>query len=472
MSRKRYFIMYRYRSCFISVVFLCLLLLCGAVQATDLKITVLDSIDNVTIPHATVYVNGQMYGITNNNGQFLLVHNGLNDQYVRVAMLGYDDWQKTVPKNDTAVLVNLSRKALTLTVKLFDSDNLGPVPGAFVNLSAQNATQGKVSGAAGTATFGVNASMLYSIEITAPNYEPRSGSVDVGMEDKAVEYYLLSGTRFSFVVKDKDTKAPISGAEVLLNGVLAGKTDERGILSTPVTRDKQYTIEIRKDGYDTASESRVISGSDALYTTEIAKAPLGAFVYVYNENHDPLNGAEIYINGSLSGTTNQYGRGTFPELVFGSYPVEVRKTGYISSGRTLVVSNKSQDYTFTLSFESADLTVYVQDKEQKIISNATILLDGIRSGQTDDHGQYMTKVKFNTPYNITASKDGYLSASVQKQIVQGNSSASVNISLEKTTDWGFIWIIVIVVVVILVLFAAFRIFGRRPGHHIMRRNEI
>src|SRR5512137_2498745 len=123
MSRKRYFIMYRYRSCFLSVVLLCLFLLCGTVQATNLQITVLDSIDNVTIPHATVYVNGIDSARTNNNGQFLLVHNGLNDQHIRIAMIGYDDWEKTVPKNDTYILVNLSRKALTLTVKLYDSDN-------------------------------------------------------------------------------------------------------------------------------------------------------------------------------------------------------------------------------------------------------------------------------------------------------------------------------------------------------------
>jgi hypothetical protein len=471
MSRKRYFIMYRYRSCFLTLL-LSLFLLCSAVQATDLQITVLDSIDNVTIPHATVYVKGQLYGLTNNNGQFLLVHNGLDDQYLRITMIGYDDWEKTIPKNDTHVLANLSRKALTLTVKLLDSDNLGPVSGAYINLSALNSTQGKVSGAAGTATFGVNASMLYSLDITAPNYEPRSGTVDVGTEDKTVEYYLLSGNRFSFVVKDKESKVPVSGAEVYLNSVLAGKTDERGILSTPVTRGKLYAIEIKKDGYAMVSESRIISESDALYTTEIVKAPLGAFVYVYDESHSPLNGADIYINGSLSGTTNQYGRVTFPDLVFGSYLVEVRKTGYVPSNRTLAVSNKSEDYTFTLSFENADLTIYVQDKDLKNIPNATIALDGTVSGQSNDHGQFVTKVQFNRIYNITASHDGYQSATAQKQVVPGNATSSVTISLEKTTDWGFMGIIVIVAILVLVLFAAFRMFGRRPGRHVMRKNEI
>lgn len=451
---------------------LCLFLLCGAVQATNLQITVLDSIDNVTIPHATVFVNGQDYARTNNNGQFLLVHNGLNNQLIRVTMMGYDDWEKTVAKNDTAILVNLSRKALTLTVKLYDSDTHGPVAGALVNISALNSTQGKQSSSAGTVTFGVNASILYSISVTAPDYEPRSGTVDVGNENKTVEYDLLSANRFTFVVNDKESKVPVPGAEIYLNSVAAGKTDERGILIAPVTRGNLYRIEIKKDGYETQSESKIISESDALYTAAIEKAPLGAFVYVYDENHDPVNGADIYINGSLSGTTNQYGRVTFPDLVFGSYPVEVRKTGFVSSSRTLVVSNKSEDYTFSLTFENADLTIYVQDKDLKNIPNASVAIDGTMTGKTDDHGQFVTKVKFNQIYNITASHDGYQTASVQKQVIQGNATSSVNISLEKTMDLGFIGIIVIIVIIVLLLFAAFRIFKRKPGHHIMRRNEI
>jgi uncharacterized membrane protein len=81
-------------------------------------------------------------------------------------------------------------------------------------------------------------------------------------------------------------------------------------------------------------------------------------------------------------------------------------------------------------------------------------------------------VNFNQLYNITASHDGYQSASVQKQVAKGNATALVTITLEKNMDWGFISIIAIVVIVVLVLFAAVRISGRRSGHHIMRRNEI
>lgn len=452
---------------------LCLLLLCSAAQAAvDLQITVRDSIDNTSIPNAVVYVNGQDTARTNNNGQYFLSHNGLSDQRIRISVMGYNDWENIIAKNNEIILVNLSRKTVTLKINLYDSDTLGPVTGAQVNISALNSTQSKQSDAAGAVAFIVNASMLYSVDIAAPSYEPRSSTAAVGMENKEVQFWLLSGTKYSFVVKDKQTKAPVQGAEIRLNSILAGKTDERGILSTPVARGKDYTIEIRKDGYDPITESRSISQADALYIAEITKAPIGAFVFVYDENNSPINGADIYLNGNLTGTTNQNGRHTFPDLVFGSYPVEVKKTGYIPSNRTIIVSNKSEDYSFTLSFEGSDLTISVKDKDTREIPNASIVINGAVSGQTDNHGQYTTRVTFNKVYNITASHDGYQSASAEKQVVQGNATDSVTISLEKTMDWGFLEIIVIIVIVVIVLFAVFRKFGKKPGHHVMRRNEI
>jgi hypothetical protein len=464
--------MYRYRSPFL-LLLLALLLLCSAAQAVvDLQITVRDSVDNTSIPNAVVYVNGQDFARTNNNGQYLLSHNGQSDQRIRIAVIGYTDWENIVARSQETLIVNMTRKAVTLKINLYDSDTLGPVSGSFVNISAMNSTQSKQSDAAGAAAFIVNANTLYSVDITAPNYEPRSSTADVGMEDKAVQFWLLSGNKFSFVVRDRESMVPVQGAEIRLNSVPAGKTDERGILSTPVARGKSYTIEIRKEGYDTVTETRTISAADALYTAEITKAPLGAFLYVYDERNNPVTGAEIYINGSLSGTTSEYGRSTFPDLVFGSYPVEVRKIGYIPSSRLIIVSNKSGEYTFTLPSEKADLTVYVQDKDQKIIPNATVYLDGATSGQTDDFGQFVTRITFNQTYNITATHDGYQPASEQKQVVRGNSPASVKLVLEKTPDWGILGSIVIILIAVVILFGAFKKFGKRPGHHVMRRNEI
>jgi hypothetical protein len=57
-------------------------------------------------------------------------------------------------------------------------------------------------------------------------------------------------------------------------------------------------------------------------------------------------------------------------------------------------------------------------------------------------------------------------------VVPGNATSSVTVTLEKTMDLGFIGTIAIIIIVVMILFAVFRMFRQRPGHHVMRRNEI
>jgi hypothetical protein len=452
---------------------LLVVLLCSSVQATtSLLITVQDSIDNTSLPHATVFVNGANYAMTNNNGQAYLTHQGVSNQDIRIAMSGYTDWEQVVDMNATTLLVNMNRKTLTLKVTLFDSDTLGPITGAGINVSALNVSQRKQTDATGAVTFNVNGATLYSVDINAPNYQERSDTVQILSENQEVQYKLLSGNSFSFVVKDKDAGSAISGAEIRLNSILAGKTDDRGILITPVTRGKSYTIEIKKPGYTSYAETRTISSSDVIYSVSLAKAAVGAYVYVVDESRMPLSGADIYINGTLSGSSNEYGRLSLPSLVSGDYTLEVRKSGYASQSRVISISGQNQDYSFTMPFENAVMTIFVQDKDQKIVPNATIVVDGTAAGVTDDHGQLTARIKFDQPVNISVTKDGYQPVSVQKEVIRGNSTAAVTITLDRNLDWGLITIIALGVIGILILFAAIRMFGRKKHRHVIRRNEI
>jgi hypothetical protein len=387
-------------------------------------------------------------------------------------MTGYEDWEKRVAKNETSVLVHLSKKSITLKINLYDSDSLESVSGARINISTETMKQTNLTDVYGSVFFGVNATTLYSIDITAPGYLSRSSIIDISTEDKDAQYWMLPANRFSFIVKEKNGMAPVPDAEVRIDNVLIGKTDSRGVLTIPVSRGKVYTIDIIKGGYQTFTESRTISETEALSSVALSKAPLGAFISVFDENRDPIIGTDVYIDGTLSGTTNQFGHINFTDFVSGSYNIEVRKTGYSAVNRTILVSNKSENYTFEIPFENADLTLYVQEKDQKMVPNATILINGKTMGVTDDHGQYRTKVKFNTLYNITAIKDTYQPVSVQKQFAQGNATASVTLIMEKSLDWGLIIMIVIGVLGVLIAFGVIRKWGGRKQQHSTRRTDL
>ena len=467
--------MYRQRSRFLFSLLctlLCIIFLCSSVQATILQISVRDSSDNSTIPNATIFLNGSSYAKTDINGLVSLTHSGVDDPLIRVTMAGYNNWENVVPKNETSILVNLSRKNLVLKIGLYDSDSLGVISGARVNISAKNLTQTKLTDTAGSVTFDVKATTLYSIDISTPDHLSRKGDINVGIDDTGAQYWLLPSNRFSFIIKDKNGLTAIPDAEIRLDTILAGKTDARGVLTVPVARGKVHTIDIKKPGYQNYTETKVISETDAIDSVVLSKALLGAFIYTLDENRVPINGTELYINGTLVGTTNQFGRSTFPSLVSGSYVVEARKPGYVSLNRTILVANPGEEFTFEMQSETAGLTIFVEEKDQKILQNATIIINGNTVGKTDDHGQYSTKVKFNTLYNISAAKDTYQTASIQMQFIQGNATASVTLVVEKNPDWGLITLIVVGAVAILVLFGIIRLFGGRKRRHVMRKNEI
>jgi len=451
---------------------LLLILLCSAVQATSLQITVQDSLDNTSISQATIYVDGANSGRTTNTGTYFLTHSGLNDLNIRITKMGYEDWENAVAKNLTFVLVNMTRKTLVLKVALYDTDSLAAVQNADVKITVDNVTETKKTDSNGIVSFAVKANTFYDLAITAPYYQSRvPPPIQISAENKDVQYWLLRNDRFSFVVTDK-TNNPVPDAEVYLNSALKGTTDARGILVLPLERNKPYVIEVKKAGYESFIERKTIGEEEALVAIQISKVPVGAFVSVFDENRDPVQDAGVYLDTTLAGFTDKYGRYIFGSIIAGTYQLEVRKGGYVITKKTISVTKQGDDFTIELPYEEADLAVYVRDKDQKVIPDAKIELNSRTIGTTNENGQVATRLKFNTLYNISASKEGYQPVSIQKEIILGNSSGSVTFTLDKNLDWGFILLIIVGAIGVLVVFGIIRRMNQKPRRHIIRRNEI
>jgi hypothetical protein len=254
--------------------------------------------------------------------------------------------------------------------------------------------------------------------------------------------------------------------------VLKGTTDARGILVLPLERSKTYAIEIKKAGYQSFIERKAIGEDEALLTIQISKVPVGAFVSVFDENQVPVKDAGVYLDQVYAGSTDQYGRYVFGSIVAGTYQLEVKKDGYVATEKKIMVIKQGDDFILELPYEQVDLTVYVRDKDQKVIPAAAIELDGRFIGATNENGQVVTKLKYNTLYNITASKEGYQPVFTRKEIIIGNASGAVTLTMEKNLDWGFIILIVAGAIGVLVVFAIIRRMGQKPRRHIIRRNEI
>ncbi len=450
---------------------LCVLAFCSAVQATNLLITVQDSLDNTTISHATVYLDGTNVGLTNNAGQFLL-QSGQGDLDLIITMDGYNDWTGTVGGNVTNLSVTLTRKTLYLNVSLFDSNTLEPVSGANLFLTSENSTQDATSDTTGSATFGVTAYTYYTLNITAANYQPRSATIEIAAENQNVQYWLLSENQYSFVVKDQNSFAPVAGASISVNSVLLGMTDSRSILIAPITRNTPVTIQITKTGYQTENQVLTISTNEAVDSISLTPVPVSGSILVFDQQNQPISGADVSLNGTVVATTTQYGRAMLQNLIPGDYAIVVSKTGYTPVSEQIDIVNESSEFPLVLSLASVEQTLFVQDSDQKNIAGATVLLNGAVAGTTDPHGELDTQLTYNTSYNITVTQDGYLPQMVQQEVPVGNTTSPLTITLQKNTDWGFVTLVGVGILIVLFIYAVIRLAGRRNRHHVVKRNEI
>jgi hypothetical protein len=457
---------------FLGVLLLCML--SGYALGATVYVSVYEISDNSTaVPYAIVYVNGAMSGKTGTNGMMNFTHPGTGSVDIRVTKAGFEDWNGLVGANSSSVLVPLSRKNLTLMTKVYDADSLNAIAGARVILSGMNTTLENITDKTGMASFLVKADAGYTIEVSAPHYQSRLASIDAGAGDKEVQYWLFRDDRLTFRIIDEKTREPVRDAEITVDTGTSGRTDIRGTITLDLPRNKLYTLRVAAAGYQNAVEKRLIGEEESLIDIGLTRSPYQVFVSVYDVSRSPVEGAVITIDGNEVGRTNTYGRFSIQDMVKGTYTLEVSSPGYVTRNMQFQVEEQGQDVTVSLAYGEIDLVVFVEDEDQKVLPGATITLNNSSAGVTDSHGQLKTRVRLNTPYLITAVKDGYQSGSVREQITNATGSETTTIVLEKNVNpFPFVIAGVILICIVgVILVIRHRRGGRKPGHSV-RKDRI
>jgi hypothetical protein len=204
----------------------------------------------------------------------------------------------------------------------------------------------------------------------------------------------------------------------------------------------------------------------------LSRSPYSVFVSVFDESKSPVQGAGIYLGGVLKGVTDQYGQFGLSEISGGTYQLEVRQSGFVSKSQQVVITKNGQSITVELDYELADVTIFVQDSDKKIIPAAQVLVDNLSVGSTDDHGQLTTKLKVNTHHNVTARKDGYQTASTDKIVLPGSTASTVTLTMERSMDWGFILLMIGGAIGVIAVFVAIRFIGRRGPKRLSHKGGL
>ena len=447
-------------------------LLCGTAGATDLFITVRDSVDDAPIPAASVYMNGSDMGQTTASGTFLLSHTSDVDFDLKIIKNGYEEWDSIVSANTTDLFVNMTGRTRLLTVQLYDADTLAPVPDATVIIAFNTSGDTRNTDTNGTAIFPVNQDTAYSITVSAPQYQsPAIRTIEISSSGKTVQYWLVRIDRFSIVVTDSQ-KNTVPGAAIFLNDKPAGTTDSRGVLILQVRRDVPYTIKATKYGFQEFTESKTFGENEAVHRIVMTKMSGNSSVSVYDQSRNPVEGAEVYLDGAFTGYSDMQGNVSLDNIRPGSYQLEVRKAGYNIVRKTVLMTGSGDRISSELPPDLASLTIFTRDREQVAVSGAHIFVNEADLGTSDASGRITTNVEYDVPTRITAQKEGFQTTTIVTTVIAGNSTSTTILVLDRTMDWGFIAVIILAAACVLSILIWIMYNRRKPSRHIVRRNEI
>ena len=427
----------------------CLLLCCTA-QAVTLGINVADEKNGNSLADASVYIDGEYVGSTASDGTYSYVHSGKKDLRLKVVRKGYRDWTEYVDADRTRIQVDMACKDETLTFELYDAGTLRPVVGARVEIKGDGVSSSGTTGSAGSAAFSVRGDTLYNVEIRASGYSDLSKTVQMESSGRVVQYWLFSSDLLAIQVRDSETSTPLGGAEVVVDSARAGVTDVDGKLPLHLQREKRYSIKVTAPDYQPYLEERYLDADNVLILVHLSKSAYPVSITAFDEAMKPIAEAEVFLNGTLQGKTNQYGRFALSDVHAGTYLIAVRAPGYGEWSETRQVSGKGEDIVAELKYDRASVIIRAEGPDRKAVADAVIVIDGQVAGVTDSLGCFKTALVTNREYAVTATREGYENITVNPEIPLGTTEFTVPLVMEQTFNaWVLVAGIGVVAVVIL-----------------------
>jgi len=148
---------------------------------------------------------------------------------------------------------------------------------------------------------------------------------------------------------------------------------------------------------------------------------------ITDSQNQALEGAYVHFNGVT------YGQGvyTINNLVAGTYPYSVSKTGYVSQSGEVVVTNSNQTVDVIMPLETYQITFNVKDGQNQPLSGATVTIENNAPQTTGADGQVVFESMIPGSYTYTVSKAGYNDQT--GQVILSNANQTVNVVMPMVT---------------------------------------
>ncbi|GEM_PF-294539 len=416
----------------LSVFFLLVIFLIAPMDAATFSVIVFEKTSNSTlsIPYALVYANNAYLGRTDKDGTLSFTLPGDGPYPVSVVKPGYTTFSGEIDANNMSILVPLTKGDENVSIQLFDADSVTPVSDADVLIRGVNISTMLKSDSNGSVNFFVPGQNSYNIEMSAAGYDPRIEHIDVSVEDQNLQYWLYKEGRSSIIVSDENNR-PISGATVINDDQTVGTSNDNGIVVLHLSPGVSYPVKIRKDGF--AEKSITLTGSDrhALEKVTLNKAEDQVSILVYNGTHEAVAGAQVSFNGTIAGSTNEFGRLRSTGFYRGTINVSIVHPMYEPVNTEVTFDQGDNEKIFILEPARVSAVLNLMDDNGTIIRDAQVKMNGIEMGFTDNDGNILLMTAKGEPIHVTVNKSGYQPLSTDIPVPGDLNSLNITLKLTK-----------------------------------------
>jgi hypothetical protein len=155
-------------------------------------------------------------------------------------------------------------------------------------------------------------------------------------------------------------------------------------------------------------------------------------IIVTDQDGEPIQGAEISVDGTPVTTTTTAGTATLSDVEFGEHLIEVRVGEEKQSSPIRIASIQKQylDFVFTVE-KRGTVEISVSDQDGTPLPQVDIYIDGYREGNTDNSGIFSTSMAEGTHFIEVRTDQETLERSV---IVERGKTTPVDFTVYLTAE--------------------------------------
>jgi hypothetical protein len=254
-----------------------------------------------------------------------------------------------------------------------------------------------------------------------------------GSDADQCEYYVnKKAADIQITVSDQDGEA-ISGADISLDGTPATPTNAAGVATLTDVEFGEHLVKVRVGEEEQSNHIRIASVQkqyiDFVFTVE----KRGTIeVSLFDQDGNPVAGADIYIDGYKEGKTDADGMFTV-SVAEGTHFVEARNYQETVERSVAVERGKITpvDLTVYVVVETT-INVLVLDSEGTPVGDAGVYTDNVFLGRTDAGGHVLQRSTSGF-HTLRVEKQGYESSVRDVMLQEGENEFTVTLTEEKET---------------------------------------